>query len=574
MIAALLFILQHAAALAILLLVAAGAGTAVSGVRFPLAARAALGLAVLGQLFVVLGVCGALRPWPLLALAMLALVGGAARSTRIRPSGRMAGTAALVTLGTVPLFVLALHPPLAFDETLYHLPIVRALADSGAIRFLPYLRFPIFPELHEALCVPGFLALGDVATHLVSVAELLILAGLLAAWPRLRSRYTGPLAAVLLLGNPIVIQLATITYVESALALFVAAGYFFLERAMPEPGEEPPGARSDAAAAGFLLGSACGVKYLGGYFAAAGLLLLVFHSLRTTRSGRPVLVFGAGLLAALLPTYTLLIWLGGNPVFPFLSGLFGASPWQVGTIGPGFSFFRVLRLPWDLTFAREHVNFQPPYSPLFMLSLGATLVAAPRNRRAAFLSALAVGYFICFAFLPPDSRYLIPLLPLACVAGASAVARWKRLSVALAGVSMAVFAAYAGWRIARLGPPPTHPAARQRVLEREIPELRALSRREPGPVTVCGAEQLQYFGGGEGLLLGDVVGPYASERIVGGARDSADLARRLLALGTPQLLVSRRGCRPEWQRLPEPPAFVLIYADAGAVLWRVASPAP
>jgi hypothetical protein len=226
MIAALLFFAQHAGVLAVLLLLAAAAGTAVGGAKIPLAARAALGLAVAGQLFVVLGAFGALRPWAFVVLAVLALTGGAARMERGELTSRTAAAATVVTLGAAPLFLLALYPPLAFDETLYHLPIVRALADSATIRFLPGLRFPVFPKLHEALCVPGLLALDDVSTHLVSLAELLILAGLLAGWRGTWRRHAGLLAAWLLLGNPIALHHSTITYVESALCLFVAAGFY------------------------------------------------------------------------------------------------------------------------------------------------------------------------------------------------------------------------------------------------------------------------------------------------------------------------------------------------------------
>jgi hypothetical protein len=224
-----------------------------------------------------------------------------------------------------------------------------------------------------------------------------------------------------------------------------------------------------------------------------------------------------------------------QPKFPFLPGLFGGTPWSIAPFSnpslqeDAFSAVRLLRLPWDITFAREHVNRQPPYSPLFVLSLLGTIVAAVQDRRAAFLSTLVAGYVMVFAFLPLDSRSLLPLLPLACIAGAGAIARWKGLSVALSILSVSAGAAHAGWRIARLGPPPTDATQRRVVLEREIPEYRAFSRRDPGKIYVCGAEQLQYFGGGD--LLGDAIGPYATERIMAGVHDAGALARSLELLG-------------------------------------------
>jgi len=187
----------------------------------------------------------------------------------------------------------------------------------------------------------------------------------------------------------------------------------------------------------------------------------------------------------------------------------------------------------------------------------------------AFLSAICVGYLAIFvAFLPSDSRYLLPLLPLVSVAAASVFARWKKLSVALSLLSIAGGLAYAGYRVARQGPPPLNAARRQQHLEQRVPEYRALERRGAGRIYVCGAEQLKYFGGDD--LLGDVYGPASYEKVIAGSRDANDLSANLARIDVRYLLMSRRRCPREWQRLPASPAFELVYVDDGALLWRVA----
>src|SRR5258708_26588992 len=75
-------VLEHAAALAIILLVSAAAGTAVAGSRMPVSLRAALGLALASQLFCILGVVGSLRPLGISVFVVLALVAGGVRSGR------------------------------------------------------------------------------------------------------------------------------------------------------------------------------------------------------------------------------------------------------------------------------------------------------------------------------------------------------------------------------------------------------------------------------------------------------------------------------------------------------------
>jgi hypothetical protein len=541
-ITALFFVLEHAAVLALLLLVAAAAGTLVMGPKVPLALRAAMGLAIAGQLFVILGTIGALRPWTLwtfAAIAMLALVAPAARRLYRR---RLAGASLL----TLPLFLLALYPPIAFDETLYHLPFVSNIARSGAVHFLQDVRFPTFPQFHELLCVPAYLLAGDTATHLVALAEVMILAGLMIAWPQ--QRLTGFLTAALVLGNPIVIQMATITYTEAALMLFVAAGFYCLDR-------KPP-------AAGFLLGAACSTKYLGLYFAAAALAYLLLFGPHRRRT---IPLFLGALIAGTLPMYSRIVALTGNPVFPFLPKLFGTSPWTL-TPPPRAN---ALRLFWDITFARDRVNFQPPWSPLFAIAMLITLVAATRDRRAAFIAGVCAGYVAIFTFLPQDSRYLLPLLPLVAMTAATAVAPLLRRNVLIALSVLAVTPgiAYAGYRLVRQGPPPLNPTQRQQYLEARIPEYRALEHRGPGRIYAVCAEQLKYYAGDD--LLGDVEGPFSNETIVGKSADAEHLWRSLARLNIRYLLISRKRCPMAWQRLPSAPWFELVYEDDGATLWRL-----
>jgi hypothetical protein len=513
------------------------------------AESAIIAVAVLGQVLLLLGYARALLV-PVLFVLYTATLLFCLRRARWK-------ILALVVSAATPLLVLACYPPIAFDETLYHLPYIEAFAAARGIVSLPLVRFPIFPYLHELLCVGPFLAFGELGPHFVAVVELLLLAGLVAAWSR--TREAAFLAIALCVGHPIVVQFSTVTYVELALALFVAAGFHAADR------DEP-------ALAGFLFATACSVKYLGWYFAGFGALYLLFFSARRRRA---LARFAAAFLAGLAPMYGRLIAETGNPFFPYFSHVFGASPWAAGGASrPADEGANALRLLWDITFARERVNAQPPYSPLFALAIGVIVIAAFRNRRAAFLTVLVAGYLFAFSFLPQDSRYLLPLVPLVSVGAAEAIAprlgrRWT-LALALLAISPAF--AYAGYRIARQGLPPASAAARRRYLEEQIPEYRALLHRDPGRTFVAGAEQLHYYGHGE--VVGDVFGPFDQERIVGSSRTSAELANRLRALGVRELLLSRRACPEAWQQLPAAPEFELVYADTGAALWRLSPRAP
>jgi hypothetical protein len=572
------FIGKHAAALAVLLFVAAMTGTLFAGREESIGLRLALGLAAIGQIFVLLGIAGLLRPWVIVTVAIALTIGGVTRSSFPQRSIRWPWLAAIAA-AIMPFLLLALFPPIAFDETLYHLPFVQHLARSGTIEFLGNLRFPAFPLLHELLTVPLFLSLGDTATHLVTLAELIALAAVMIASCNGERRTAGILAAALCLGHPIVVQFGTVNYVEIALTLFVTAGFVCLDRitTIPQSSILNPQSRY-AALAGFFLGTACSVKHLGWYLAAAGFAYLLFFGAARKRT---VPIFLCALALATLPMYGEIVSLSGNPVHPFAPSIFGVSPWTLPDaygVTPATRVSGGLRLLWNITFAREWINMQPPYSPLFAIAFLITLAASFRHRSAAFIAAIVVGYIAIFTFLPQDSRYLMPLIPLVSIVAARVMASWldtrrrgATIATALSLLFIAPAFAYAGYRLAKQGMPPATEAQRHRYLEQRIPTYRALHQRGPGPIYVCGAEELQAFAN---EVIGDFNGRAPIQIVIGESRDAEALARSLQHAGATELLISRVRCPAPWQSLPREPYFRLIYEDEGAMLWRLTSSPP
>jgi hypothetical protein len=540
-----LFFAKHAALLALLLLTAAGAGTLAAGPREAIAMRTALGFALFSHACFFLAAVGQLRPLPLIALTIIAIIGGAVRAQGIaRPSASHIVAGVLVI---APLFVFALYPPIAFDETLYHLPFVRALAHDGALRFLPAMRFPVFPQIHEFLCVPIFLLAGDVATHLVALAEVIVTAGLLIEWGKRYEIRAGWLAAALFVGSPLVVRLATITYVEAALALFVATGFYVLDR-------------ERFLLAGFFLGTACSVKYLGWYFAAAAMVIVL---VRTAGRRREAAMFVVACAAAALPTTAWIVMKTHDPFFPFASAsLWSLKPSRIVSLGERLA--GALRVIWDVTFARGRMNHQPPVTPLLIVMVAVVIVASIRDTRARWVALLCAGYVAIFAFLPQDSRYLVPLLPLLSIVVAVIVARrWGRAVSVIALLAVAPGIGYAGYRIAVQGVPPVTTSQRSAWLSQQVPAYRALVRAGNERVYVCGGEQLKDYAGGE--LLGDFNGPFSYEHILGGAHDTASIAQRLRPFDARYFLVVKRVCPP----IQSNGGMTLTYEDDAAQLWRV-----
>jgi hypothetical protein len=561
-----------------------------AGIWERVALPGALGIAGLAHLAFLLGLVHLLsRPALLLALAAIHAAGWRRgiwtdlpwrdapllTSPLTQPSPSQGGgtrplAVLLAILVGLPLFLLALYPPTAFDATLYHLPDARAFARAGALPFLRDLRFPVFPQLDEALFAAVLLLAGDVSVHLVQLLAILGTAALLVAWGEgVLSRRAGYLAAAAYLGSPIVIHLGTSAYVEAGLTLFTTAMLYALWRY-----RQSEHARGWLVLAAVFGASAAGVKYLGLLFLAAGVLIVASsHPRRPSR----LLLFAVVALAVLLPVYGRILYYTGNPVFPLFPAVFGHSAWDPASrpiSGSPHAFRQALStlstLPWDVVFARGRTGSQPPFSPLLLLALPFLVLCALRDRRVRSWFLLACAYAVFFPLLPPDSRYLLPALPLVCLALAACLERpgIRHWSTALALLLLLPGVLYAGYRLVRQGSPPVTPKARERYLAAHLPLYPAFAwlNREGGRgYTVYGffAEDMNYFA--EGTLLGDWNGPARFLDVLPSFSDPEALWGRLRALGAGYLLVPRhRGVL----RLPDGPAsrrrFRPVYADPAA----------
>lgn len=574
----------------LLILVALAATAWVAGrlalSRFPvddgaerLAVPLALGLALLGLLLLGLGLLGLLARGPLLVLlAAIHLAGLGAWREAVRAllgDSRWRMVAVGLTVASAPFFVLALYPPTAFDETLYHLPYVREFVRTGGVPFLPDLRYPMFPQLAEVLMAAVMALTGwDTATHLVQWLATGATAALLIAWGRRAfSPAAGWLAAALFLGYPIVVYLAVTGYIEAELTLFVTAGLYSLERWREE------GRGGWLILAAVFAGSAAGTKYLGLFFVAAFACELFAAAPR--EKVRTFLRFSVVAGLVLAPWYVRIFLQTGNPVFPFLPSLFGESEWTLNRLfekGLPERLADLPRLPWDVLFAREKVGFQPPFSPAFLLGLPLVVSGAWRDRRLRRLATLALAYVFATLALAPDVRYLIAVLPALSLMLAVELMvrspRWRPPAFAtLCLLCLSPSWAWAGYRFWHQGPLPVTAQQRERYLARQLPvwpALHFLNRTRGDRYTVYGfnAERMGYFA--DGRFLGDWSGPARFARLAPLLSDATALWSELRRLGADHFLVVKgTGVHlpeddPAFQRL-----FQKVYADGASEVYEL-----
>ncbi|HEX6864510.1 MAG TPA: phospholipid carrier-dependent glycosyltransferase [Thermoanaerobaculia bacterium] len=525
-----------------------------------IAVSTALGLTLLAHLMLALGALGLLTRTALIVLIVAIHLLGVGTGLAPAREGLNPSPTSLkvgLLLAAAPLFLLALYPPTAFDETLYHLPYARAFASTGGIPFLPELRYPIFPQLAEMLFTGMLLLAGDVATHLVQLLATLITAALLIAW----GGKSGWVAAAAFLGNPIIVHLAGTAYVEPVLTLFATASVYALER------WRETRARSWLILLGVFAGSAASVKYLGLFFVGAALAALI-----PAGRLRGLAVASAAALAVLVPWYGRLILHTGNPLFPFYPRLFGANPWFPDPVSRTLMerASAYLQFPWDVLLDRASAGNQPPWSPVYLFGIPLLAYGLVRDARVRRILGIALAYSLLLFVLPPDSRYMTAVLPLLSLALALTLARFPLRKWMMPALAVLLFLpgwTYGIYRIAREGPLPATARERDLYLTRKLPAYAAvnhLNRLHPEGYTAYAlfAENMVYHA--DGTLLGDWSGPARYSHLLPAFRDPKQLEGRLRRMGADYLLIPRG----KGVFLPEG-SFRRIYSDRWTDLYQL-----
>jgi 4-amino-4-deoxy-L-arabinose transferase-like glycosyltransferase len=380
------------------------------------------------------------RPWTVAVLIGILCLAGAyvappkrhgAAATR-QPDARVSPWLVLTGVALAYAFITALAPEKEFDALWYHLQLPRLWLDAGRPVDVIEEYVSLYPLTWDLLFGAGLTLGGGVGAKLLHFACLPFLGTLV--WLAAR-RYLpdAPAAAAvaLVVTTPTILWEAGTAYVDLALALHGAAACYALARYAEE------GGRGWGAAAALQFGAAAATKHLGIILALVALGLYVLAAIRYSRGAaaalRRALLVGFGAALVTSPWY-IRNWLAsGNPVFPEMFSMFGASPperWNVvverglahfkAHFGIGRSVGDLIALPWDVTV--HGAFFGGSLGPLFLVLLPGVLLVRGRRTALPWLCA-GIAAYLAFWASPISSyqmRFLMPIVPaLALVAAAS-----------------------------------------------------------------------------------------------------------------------------------------------------------
>lgn len=418
---------------------------------------ATLGLGLLCLLLCGLAAAGLLKGWAVLGtLALLwvaaftemraVLVSFGANHNLLRDRPLPAAAVGLLLL--LPLWA-CLAPPHQYDSLVYHLPLPAAYLRAGGFVKLDHFLYGHFPQNAELLFSLALLAGSDTLAQML----MWLCTALSVWWVFELGKREAPLSAVLLscfllAGHTSVMLLASTTYVEPLVMLWVSAAVFSFQR-WQQVNVAAPRARSWLFLSAVFTGLALGTKYYAGITAALLALLLLGRALR---AGRPkegladlalFVLVAAGLFAPWLVKNWLYV---GNPVFPFFNWAFpGAGTGFNEAFAKGYfsavSEYRHVGTYWrdliGLAFMllRNDPRFGGGMDVLGRLgwelvfwSLPLAAWAAWRNGFLRGLLVFCALYLLAWFSTGVVLRFLLAVAPLLCLlAGCGLYALWSAL---------------------------------------------------------------------------------------------------------------------------------------------------
>lgn len=336
----------------------------------------------------------------------------------------------------------ALAPEIEYDALDYHLFLPQVWLNAGHPVDVVWAVTSLYPLTWELVFGCAMSMGGPVAAKLIHFSTMLATAAVVYEMSRRYVPSVSPWMTVAFwVTIPTVMWEATTAYIDLALAFCVTLAVFSVIRYVETSKLQW------LAMTVFTLGFAMATKHLGVLvfaIAACGMMLWLWY--RDRRFWTSVLTLLPLCLALVLPLpWYVRAWrASGNPVYPELYSVFGATPperineegyrsWALAndriSIGPPRSLISYITLPWDVT---THARvYHGTLGPVFLLTLPFLLLIARARRRRALIALnwFAWVYFCVWAspFLARQVRYLLPITPALALLGTAGYGRLSSL---------------------------------------------------------------------------------------------------------------------------------------------------
>jgi len=378
-------------------------------VRAPdLLASAAIGIGVAGGAIFFAGVAHALRPWFFIALIGTGIVAFAVSVARgPRPAVRVSHSGAWVILAVIFALILpfVLAPDVSTDALEYHLLIPKLYLQHNAIDYLPLLVESNYPSLGEYVFA-ALLAIGDdiAAKSFHFLCAILLLFAIARLARALNIASDGVLAAALFFSMPVAALTSGWAWNDMLFTLFVILTIVHL-------------IEGRFVTAGVLFGFATWTKYTFVLVGVALATILIRGLIQKWWSVRDVARFAVPVVVIAAIWMTKNAVMTGNPVYPFLNGIFHSPFWTAAddeyfraTLTryeiPEWHWWTYVAFPFLLTLKPRVIDVQTGVLPLVLLPL---LFVRAKDKVTSILRTYLITIVIAWLVIRTETRSLLSL---------------------------------------------------------------------------------------------------------------------------------------------------------------------
>lgn len=476
------------------------------------------------------------------------------------------------------LFYLSLYPITEWDAVSYHLPVAKEFISQGKIVVIPFIRFPVNPQLMDLFFALALILSNPLFANLISYAMAIVLFLLINSFgKRFFNKEIGLFSALLFLSSPVVLQFAVIPYAEIGATLFCFSAFYamciwFNEKKL-----------SYAILSAIFWGLAFGSKYYSMLFFSVSFLAIMIIYNKKVKFYQAIYLILISVLIA-FPWYFRNKICSGDWFFPMRAISSFWHPLEVSShlnymhsFGMGRDIKSLFMLPVNLL---RHSNaFQGNIGPLIIGMISVFFVKKwPRLIGLCTIIFIIYGliWFYSFQIL----RYLFPVFPIL-----SLLAGWtlqqvndhfnlkKQLFWIFLIIAILFFGCFNCAKIIKNnGPVPVIADQQLKYIGNRIPTFLAISflnnieQNHKVVYALCDEGSVFYY---NNKVIGDWYGFAAYERVLP-YLDKPDILHRILTnYGAQYFLIHRKEWMQISQTLFESNLFKLLYSDQDAYVFEI-----
>ena len=469
----------------------------------------------------------------------------------------------------LPLIILPLYPPIAWDEISYHLAYAKHYVENDGLNVNIFLRYPLFAHNFDLLYSLALLFCDDVLSHLFHASAAILTAlGIYSLGTITTDKKTGILAAFIFITSPLIFMLMKTSYVDLGLTLFVFLGFYCTVL------WTKTNKKQWLYLAGFALGIAIGTKYLALSYLPIFAAWIIFHN------KKPLTVISFFFIVLICGSFWYIrnLIIAGNPISPFGGEFFGYWIWNQSDIanqcselfhghGTNRNLLSMILLPYNLIFERRKF-IEGMISPFMLVIFPAIFFYRKFNSFNRWLIVFIYLNIIIWFFSTQILRFLSAVFPMMALLSAfifvSLYKYFIKKHFNLLFFNNIVFNKSIACISARKGqilililsiliagsvfknkmsrePLPINKQMRDKYLSRKLEgfDLIQIANKYPElNIYQLGFENLFYFA--KGKMIGDWFGPARYSQILDVANDSSKLFTTLQTLDVQLLLINKK----------------------------------